>query len=252
MKRDLADFWNLLWEAALGVCAAFFLLNAFAPPQDLPWKPLDLGQPIGRATLAKVGDYEITPQSSPEDAEARTAACIQMLREAGVTVERVPDRDDGGFCVVRGAVRITGGVTPLSPSDVIMRCPMAMRYVIWDRQALQPAAQAVFGVGVTRVDTYGGYACRRINGPDGPGQAPSEHARANALDVAALRLEDGRVVSVAADWDGQGPAGDDGRDLLKRLRDAACRLYATVLTPDYNAAHRDHLHLDGAPRGLCA
>ena len=36
MKRDLADFWNLLWEAGLGICAAFALLNAFAPPQDLP------------------------------------------------------------------------------------------------------------------------------------------------------------------------------------------------------------------------
>ncbi|HAV51268.1 MAG TPA: extensin, partial [Brevundimonas sp.] len=39
---------------------------------------------------------------------------------------------------------------------------------------------------------------------------------------------------------------------LKRLRDGACRVFSTVLTPDYNEAHRDHLHLDGAPRGLCA
>ncbi|HAJ04639.1 MAG TPA: extensin, partial [Brevundimonas sp.] len=31
MKRDLADFWNLLWEAALGLCAAFAMLNVFAP-----------------------------------------------------------------------------------------------------------------------------------------------------------------------------------------------------------------------------
>lgn len=32
MKRDLADFWNLLWEAALGLAAAFALANLFAPP----------------------------------------------------------------------------------------------------------------------------------------------------------------------------------------------------------------------------
>ena len=57
MDRDLADFWNLLWELALGVAAGFFLLNAFAPPQDLPWKPLDLGAPIGRATAAKAVSY---------------------------------------------------------------------------------------------------------------------------------------------------------------------------------------------------
>jgi hypothetical protein len=33
------------------------------------------------------------------------------------------------------------------------------------------------------------------------------------------------------------------------VRDGACRLFATVLSPDYNAAHRDHLHLDEAKRG---
>ncbi|RYG09614.1 MAG: extensin, partial [Caulobacteraceae bacterium] len=54
MKRDLADMWNLVWEIALLVCAAFALLNVFAPPQDLPWKPLDLDRPLGRATTAKV------------------------------------------------------------------------------------------------------------------------------------------------------------------------------------------------------
>ena len=59
MKRDLADFWNLLWEAALGLAAAFALANLFAPPQDLPWKPLDLSRPIGTATQAQVADFEI-------------------------------------------------------------------------------------------------------------------------------------------------------------------------------------------------
>jgi len=58
MKRDFADFWNLLWEAGLGLCAAFALLNAFAPAQDLPWKPLDLSHPIGQATAAKGADFE--------------------------------------------------------------------------------------------------------------------------------------------------------------------------------------------------
>ena len=48
MKRDLADMWNLVWELALLVCAGFALLNAFAPPQDLPWKPLDLDRPLAR------------------------------------------------------------------------------------------------------------------------------------------------------------------------------------------------------------
>ena len=253
MQRDFADFWNLLWEAALGLCAVFALLNAFAPHQDLPWKPLDLSHPIGSATQAKVADFELARTAAPEEVVAVTDACIQVLREAGVQVERAEDRDDGGFCVVRGAVRITGGdVTPLNSRDLIMQCPLAVRYVIWDRQVLRPAARESFGARPTRVDTYGSYACRRIYNSTDQNHRPSEHARANALDVAAVRLEDGRTVSVANDWTGEGPAGAEGRPFLDRLRDGACRVFSTVLSPDYNEAHRDHLHLDGAPRGLCA
>ncbi len=253
MKRDFADFWNLLWEAVLGVCAAFALLNAFAPAQDLPWKPLDLSRPIGSATAAKVDDFELTRTAAAEEVAATTDACMQVLREAGVEVERAPDRDDGGFCIVRGAVRITGGaVTPLSPGGLVMQCPLAVRYVIWDRQVLQPSAGEIFGSRVARVENYGSYACRRIYNSDQPQDRPSEHARANALDIAALRLEDGRTVSIENDWSGQGPAGPEGGRFLKRIREGACRVFSTVLTPDYNEAHRDHLHLDGASRGLCA
>ena len=252
MDRDLADFWNLLWELALGVAAGFFLLNAFAPPQDLPWKPLDLGAPIGRATAAKVSDFELQRTAAAEEVAAVTDACIQMLRDSGVEVERAGDRDDGGFCIVRGAVRITGGdVTPLSPGGLVMQCPLAMRYVIWDRQVLQPAARETFGSEVARVDNYGSYSCRRIYGSDRVGDRPSEHARANALDVAGVTLEDGRRVTLAADWDGDGPAGREGSAFLHRLSRGACQVFATVLGPEYNAAHEDHLHFDGAQRGLC-
>ena len=41
----------------------------------------------------------------------------------------------------------------------------------------------------------------------------------------------------------------DGRTGLREVRDGACDLFATTLSPDYNAAHRDHLHLDQAARG---
>ena len=252
MDRDFADSWNLLWEAGLGLCAAFALLNAFAPHQDLPWKPLDLDLPIGQATAAKVDDFELVRTAAPEEIKAVTDACIQVLREAGVEVERAPDRDDGGFCVVRGAVMITGGaVTPLAGRPV-MQCPLAVRYVIWERQVLQPAAEAAFGSRVARMDSVGTYSCRRIYGQTDPGARPSEHARANALDLGGMTLEDGRKVSVLADWDGTGPRAAKGRSFLKRVRDGACRVFSTVLTPDYNDAHADHLHLDGAERGLCA
>ena len=55
----------------------------------------------------------------------------------------------------------------------------------------------------------------------------------------------GTRISVAGDW---GDAGAKGR-FLREVRDGACRLFSTVLSPDYNRAHRDHLHLDQAARG---
>ncbi len=252
MKRDFADFWNLLWEATLGVCALFALMNLFAPAQDLPWKPLDLNRPIGAATGNKVAAFDIARTAPPDRIEATTQACIAALRDAGVTVERAENTDDGGFCQVRGAVRITGGdVTPLSPS-VVMTCPLAVRYVLWDRQVLRPAAREILGSEVARVDNVGTYSCRRIYNSQVASDRPSEHARANALDVAGLTLEDGRRVTVLGDWDGSGPAGSEGSVFLQRLRDGACRVFSTVLTPDYNDAHRDHFHFDGAPYSLCA
>jgi hypothetical protein len=249
--KDLAQAWNLLWHLALSACAAFALLNELAPPQDLPWKPLDLSLPIGHATAAKVNALELADDASPEEAEAVTGACVDLLQNAGVRVERAADRDDGGFCVVRGAVRITGGeLTPLTPGGLVMRCPLAVRYVIWDRQVLQPAAREVFGTEVSRVETYGVYACRRIYGSRDRSERPSEHARANAIDVAAVRLEGGPVVSVVGDW-GEAASQDEAADFLRRARDGACRIFGTVLSPDYNQAHRDHLHLNGGPGAFC-
>ena len=253
MKRDFADFWNLVWELGLAACAMFAMINAFVPHQDLPWKPLDLNRPLGVATTAKVADYQLPFAAPAEQVEGATEACMQTLRDAGVTVERAPDKDEGGFCIAQGLVRITGGdVTPFATRDLAIQCPLAVRYVLWDRQVLRPAAQSVFGSEVARVDDFGSYSCRRIYGSQSAADKPSEHARANALDIGGITLKDGRRVSVLADWNGTGPAGTQGSVFLKRLRDGACRVFSTVLTPDYNAAHANHLHFDGAPRTLCA
>lgn len=249
----LADLWSGLLGLGLAACGVFALLNAWAPPQDLPWKPLDLRLPLGRATAVKIAALDLPASATPEAVEASTARCLALLRQAGVEAVRAPDRDDGGFCVVQGAVRLTGGdVTPLSPSGVALRCPMAVRHLLWDREVVRPAAREIMGAQAARIDHLGSYACRRIYGSRSPTDRPSQHARANALDVAAIRLDDGRAVSVLRDWDGEGPAGAEAAGFLRRLRDGGCRLFANVLTPDYNAAHRDHFHLDAAPRGVCA
>ena len=89
----------------------------------------------------------------------------------------------------------------------------------------------------------GSYSCRRIYGRE-LGRF-SEHARANAVDITGFRLADGTRVTVLGDWAGKSPKSA----FLHDVRDGACRLFATTLSPDYNRAHADHLHLDLARRG---
>jgi hypothetical protein len=57
-----------------------------------------------------------------------------------------------------------------------------------------------------------------------------------------------RRIGISADWD-----GDPHRTgFLHAIRDGGCRLFRTVLSPDYNAAHGDHLHLDMGPWRDCS
>lgn len=85
---------------------------------------------------------------------------------------------------------------------------LAVAFVLFERHSLQPAAQAVFGQAVTRVDHLGSFACRKMyNRAEG---RLSQHASANALDIAGFRLADGRSISVFEDWPG---AGDKARFL---------------------------------------
>jgi hypothetical protein len=96
---------------------------------------------------------------------------------------------------------------------------------------------------VASIEHFGSYSCRRLYGREAGGW--SEHARANAVDVAGFTLSDGTRISVARDWEAEGPHGR----FLDEVRDGACDLFATVLSPDYNEAHQDHFHFDQADRG---
>ena len=74
-------------------------------------------------------------------------------------------------------------------------------------------------------------------------------ALTDALDVAAFLLADGRTVSVACDW--QRPADDPRRRFLQAVHDGAGGVWKVVLGPDYDATHRDHLHLDSGRSRAC-
>ncbi|USU08441.1 extensin family protein [Sphingomonadaceae bacterium OTU29MARTA1] len=223
--------------ALLAIGAAVFLLWAFAKgrPQDMPWTPLQLGEPIGLFTGRKLTALtEDFPQ------------CRALLKDAGVRYTALPERRDGDRCGYADGVRLNDGGSRnigFRPANLGIACPVAAALAMWEWDVVQPAAQKHLGSRVTAIDHFGSYSCRRIYGRDAGNW--SEHSTADAVDIAGFRLADGTRITVVGDW-----RGDDAKAaFLRDVRDGACDLFATTLSPDYNAAHRDHLHLDQANRG---
>jgi hypothetical protein len=204
-------------------------------PEDMPWTELDLAQPVGAFTGRKLAALDRSG-----------ASCRPLLERAGIRFIALPVRSGGEQCGYRDGVRFKpGGALDISyrPAGLGTSCPVAAALALWEWHVVQPAAIEQFGSKVAAIEHFGSYNCRRIYGRSEASW--SEHATANALDVAAFRLEDGRRITVVGDWDDAGPKSK----FLREVRDGACQLFATVLSPDYNAAHRDHLHLDQADRG---
>ncbi|MEO7170903.1 MAG: extensin family protein, partial [Sphingomonas sp.] len=112
-----------------------------------------------------------------------------------------------------------------------------------------PAAREILGGELVKVETFGTYACRGIVGGGAASAGRlSQHGLANAVDISAFVLRDGRRITIQRDW----RASDaPAREFLQVVRRSACRRFTTVLSPDYNAAHHDHLHLDMGGRSFC-
>ena len=223
---------TLLTRALLAAFALY--LVGRSRPQDLPWTTLDLGERPGLFTGRKLAALG-----------TNGPYCRALLDRAGIRYTALPARS-AGQCGYDDGIRLTAGGPrriAFAPVGLGTACPVAAALAMWEWNSVQPAAIAVYGRPVATIDHFGSYACRRIYGRDSGSW--SEHATADAIDIAGFRLADGTRISVVRDWAGDAKA----RRFLRSVRDGACGLFATVLSPDYNAAHRDHLHLDQAARG---
>jgi hypothetical protein len=203
-------------------------------PEDVPWTELDLTRPVGAFTGRKLAALG-----------GEGEKCRALMRRAGIRFVALRPSGDGQ-CGYSDAVRFSaGGALTIGyrPKDLGTSCPVAAGLALWEWHVVQPAALRHFGTKVAAVEHYGSYSCRRIYGRSEG--AWSEHASANAVDIAGFRLADGRRSTILGDWKGSGAKAA----FLREVRDGACRLFATTLSPDYNEAHRDHFHLDQAERG---
>lgn len=235
MKRLRRSITLVILFAALAFGGLLLYGHARRHPEDMPWTRLDLTRPVGAFTGRKLADLA---DEGPR--------CRDLMTRAGIRYTALPARRDGPQCGYPDAVRfIAGGSREIAyrPADLGTNCSVAAALALWEWHVVQPAAQRHFGQPVARIEHFGSYSCRRMYGRDEG--AWSEHANANAVDIAAFVLGDGTRISVVGDWD---DAAARGR-FLREARDGACDLFASVLSPDYNAAHRDHFHFDQAARG---
>lgn len=183
----------------------------------------------------------------PHVFKANDEWCFVRLQDRDVTYSRVPDNrgtvGDNPQCGVRYGVAAErlGSVRVQAPN--VMTCRLAEQLQAWVADGVQPAARRHLGSPVARIEHLGILACRNV----ADSTRLSGHAQANAIDVAGFLLEDGRRISVGADWGGDGLAGR----FLHSVGESACDEFATALTPEYNRAHRGHLHLEAGSFGVC-
>ena len=176
-----------------------------------------------------------------------TAQCLADLRELHVSFQVLPDRETGPGCGLNGTVKLVDIGVPVANLTAV-RCGAARALIGWTRNAVAPAAYQMLGSELARIDSMGSYACRNVVGSARNTSRRSGHAIANAIDVGGFVLKDGRRITVLNDWNSADP---QVRQFLQTIRASACKRFGTVLSPDYNAAHRNHLHLEDDRAGFC-
>ncbi len=175
-------------------------------------------------------------------------ACLADLGSKHANFTPLPDQYYGAGCSAVNAVRLSAlksdhatlALSNLGP----VTCSLADTFAGWARFGVDRAAQQILGSALVKIETMGSYNCRNIAGS----AHRSAHASANAIDVSGFVLADGRRITVAGDWADKSPAV---RRFFSTIRASACKRFGMVLSPDYNAAHHDHLHLQVGGRSAC-
>lgn len=229
MNRSSARFLAGLAAVALVLAAAAQF--RWIPDRYNPLQPLDLAEAPNLMTGTKLwlmdGDLQ---------------ACVAALRRVDVALTEMPPRTERPGCRREDTVTLSK-LFSASLRQEEMRCDIALRLYLLDRHDIQPLARRHFGSGVVELAHFGSYSCRNIRGRS----RLSQHATANAFDLAGFRLANGRTVTVKSGW----TAGGAQSAFLHELRGRACLLFNMVLSPDYNADHADHFHVDMGPSRGC-
>ena len=193
----------------------------------------------------------------PEDVEGPEpvdpSTCQQQLIDLGISFTIATNPKDSPkdkpnlICDIQDPIKVTGTMHGVnyrySSMDkpvkaMFMTCPLAL--------ALEKTALILSENGVSDVLHWGVYNCRVISGTN----TLSQHGLANAIDIRSLVTDAGEVYEVLTDWEKNTdvPMTEAG-EYLKWFAQSLYTdwIFNVILTPDYNAAHKDHFHVDLTP-----
>lgn len=172
---------------------------------------------------------------------AAQADCTRLLAGRDVVFKPLPPIGSAASCGAPAPVEVSAiaGVA-LSPAATLT-CPMVAALHNWLTTTVQPLAQSMLATRVTGITNASAYVCRSRNHI--AGAKISEHARANALDIASFSYARADLPPGWTQW-----LGADGKprpgSFIERVRLGACRDFTTVLGPGADVYHGDHFHLD--------
>lgn len=172
--------------------------------------------------------------------------CDAVLKQPHIDAAAVPDQPYRNGCGWQNAVTFsqTGGARIGAER---LTCEMAAALALWVEHEVQPLAQSTFGSKVASIGDMGIYDCRNIVGNPLMKSVRSQHATANAIDISGFTLDNGKQISVLRDWTGKSAESD----FLKAVHGRACRYFRVAIGPEYNAAHKNHFHLDRGAFSRC-
>lgn len=208
------------------------------PQQEMPAATTQ-GQPASNAeTSAPTGTTLVAID------EAAQLACERQLNAMGVTFEKLPPVSDGNGCLVPAPLEVSSlGVSVSLKPPAILNCSVTLAAANWVKNVVQPFADKSFpGKKLSAIRQASGYVCRPRNNAEGA--RLSEHATANAIDIAGFEFDDKSFHEVKI----RQRTGSLEEAFQKAVRFSACLDFTTVLGPLSDANHSDHLHFDLAQR----
>jgi hypothetical protein len=135
-------------------------------------------------------------------------------------------------CGVEEPVRVTSVAGVRLSQAATVDCSIAKSLNAWVDEVAQPA----FDGKLVELRVAAHYICRSRNNVRGA--KISEHGKGRAIDISALVLSNGTVLTVR----------DNYNKLMRRIYKAGCSYFRTTLGPGSDGYHEDHFHFDASAR----